>query len=136
MTSSSEKSKLKLVTTAIVMTNSLYHLLRNPAKLHCLRSELSSVLPPPMTETGVKDAIASYDSVRHLPYFRAVLDESLRLTPPPPSDSFASLRPKTQRCTAMSSPATPRSLSQPTLLTATQMFSRSKVVHSEALAQE
>lgn len=69
-------------TTAIAMTNALYHLLRNPAKLHRLQSELSSVLPPPTTKTNVKDAIASYDSVRHLPYLRAVLDESLRLTPP------------------------------------------------------
>jgi cytochrome P450 len=62
-------------TTAIAMNNALYQLLRHPSCLTTLRAELDSVLSP-------TEAIAPYDKVRHLPYLRACLDESLRILPP------------------------------------------------------
>lgn len=68
-------------TTAISMNNIMHHLLKNPSKLEKLRSELSNVLPMP-TDTSCASAVVPYDIVKHLPYLKACLDESLRLTPP------------------------------------------------------
>lgn len=65
------------VTTAIALTNVVYQLLLNPTTLQKLRQELDSALDP-------GDTIAPYDKVKHLPYLRACLDESLRLFPPTP----------------------------------------------------
>lgn len=65
------------VTTAIAITNALYQLLQNPRAMALLRQEIDSVLDP-------DTKVASYDSVKHLPYLRACLDESLRLFPPTP----------------------------------------------------
>ncbi|KAI3392526.1 hypothetical protein diail_5537 [Diaporthe ilicicola] len=65
------------VTTAIAIANVTYQLLKNPACLRRLREELDSVLDP-------DKVVAPYDKVRHLPYLRACLDESLRLFPPTP----------------------------------------------------
>jgi cytochrome P450 len=62
-------------TTAIAMNNALYNLLRNPSCLTKLRAELATVLSP-------TERVAPYEKVRHLPYLRACLDESLRLSPP------------------------------------------------------
>lgn len=62
-------------TTGIALTNVLYWLLKHPTCLAALRSELDTVLDD-------DEAVASYDKVKHLPYLRACLDESLRLTPP------------------------------------------------------
>ncbi|KAK5110313.1 hypothetical protein LTR85_001294 [Meristemomyces frigidus] len=62
-------------TTAIAMNNAMYNLLRNPAILTKLREELDAVLDP-------EEVIAPYDKIKHLPYLRACLDESLRITPP------------------------------------------------------
>lgn len=62
-------------TTAIAMNNVLFQLLKNPRALAKLRDEVDAVM-----ETG--ERVASYDKVRHLPYLRACLDESLRLFPP------------------------------------------------------
>ncbi|KAF9883071.1 hypothetical protein FE257_004128 [Aspergillus nanangensis] len=62
-------------TTAIQLTHVLYYLLKNPNKMQKLRDELdahisSDVVVPP------------YADVRTLPYLKACLDESLRLSPP------------------------------------------------------
>ncbi|KAK4089983.1 benzoate 4-monooxygenase cytochrome P450 [Purpureocillium lilacinum] len=65
------------VTTAIAITNVLYQLLRNPRAMRLLREELDATLEP-------EERIAPYDKVKHLPYLRACLDESLRLFPPTP----------------------------------------------------
>ncbi|UNI15403.1 hypothetical protein JDV02_001938 [Purpureocillium takamizusanense] len=65
------------VTTAIAITNVLYQLLRHPRTMRLLREELDTALEP-------EERIAPYDKVKHLPYLRACLDESLRLFPPTP----------------------------------------------------
>ncbi|KAJ9157674.1 Benzoate 4-monooxygenase 4 [Pleurostoma richardsiae] len=65
------------VTTAIAVTNVMYQLLRNPTALRRLRDEIDGVLDP-------EEVVAPYDKVKHLPYLRACLDESLRLFPPTP----------------------------------------------------
>jgi cytochrome P450 len=57
------------------MNNVMYNLLKNPSVLAKLRAEIDSVLDP-------SEIVAPYDKVRHLPYLRACLDESLRLFPP------------------------------------------------------
>ncbi|OAP60976.1 hypothetical protein AYL99_05980 [Fonsecaea erecta] len=63
-------------TTAIALTHVLYYLLKNPDKLEKLRKELDHYLIQ-------REAIApSYGAVKDLPYLRACLDESLRLSPP------------------------------------------------------
>ncbi|KAJ5388289.1 hypothetical protein N7509_010830 [Penicillium cosmopolitanum] len=63
------------VTTAVAITNVMYQLLRNPKALMKLREELDSVLDE-------DEVVADYDKVKHLPYLRACLDESLRIFPP------------------------------------------------------
>ncbi|KAJ2897481.1 hypothetical protein MKZ38_004648 [Zalerion maritima] len=65
------------VTTAIAVTNVLYQLLKNPETLAKLQEEVDGVLDE-------DEIVASYDKVKHLPYLRACLDESLRLFPPTP----------------------------------------------------
>lgn len=65
------------VTTAIALTNVLYQLLRHPKILAKLQEELDAVLEP-------DEVVAPYDKVKHLPYLKACLDESLRLFPPTP----------------------------------------------------
>ncbi|CAF3460866.1 hypothetical protein SNK05_004716 [Fusarium graminearum] len=62
-------------TTAIAMNNVMYWLLKNPSCMAKLRQEVDSVLDP-------EEVVAPYDKVKHLPYLRACLDESLRITPP------------------------------------------------------
>ncbi|KAJ4263897.1 hypothetical protein NW762_005934 [Fusarium torreyae] len=62
-------------TTAIAMNNVMYWLLENPNCMANLREEVDTVLEP-------DEIVASYDKVKHLPYLRACLDESLRITPP------------------------------------------------------
>ena len=62
-------------TTAIAMNNVMYMLLKNPTILAKLRAEVDAVLEP-------HEVVAPYDKVRHLPYLRACLDESLRMYPP------------------------------------------------------
>ncbi|TDZ21526.1 Benzoate 4-monooxygenase [Colletotrichum orbiculare MAFF 240422] len=65
------------VTTAIAIANVLFQLLRNPRHLGRLRDEVDGVLDP-------DEVVAPYDKVKHLPFLRACLDESLRLFPPTP----------------------------------------------------
>ncbi|CAM1506349.1 Fc.00g059900.m01.CDS01 [Cosmosporella sp. VM-42] len=62
-------------TTALAMVNAMYNLLRHPVAMQRLRQEIDTVMDP-------NETVAPYDKVKHLPYLRAVLDESLRLTPP------------------------------------------------------
>lgn len=65
------------VTTAIALTNVLYQLILHPEILAKLRKEIDAALLP-------EEVVAPYDKVKHLPYLRACLDESLRLWPPTP----------------------------------------------------
>ncbi|KAJ9654566.1 hypothetical protein H2198_006381 [Neophaeococcomyces mojaviensis] len=62
-------------TTAIAVTNVMYHLLKHPEILAKLREEVDRALDP-------DEIIAPYDSVKNLPYLRACLDESLRIVSP------------------------------------------------------
>lgn len=62
-------------TTAIAMANVLHQLLKHPAILEKLRSEIDAVMDE-------DEVIAPYEKVKNLPYLRACLDESLRLFPP------------------------------------------------------
>jgi cytochrome P450 len=62
-------------TTAIAMNNVMYQLLKHPDKMKKLQEEVDAVM-----EDG--ERVAAYEKVRHLPYLRACLDESLRLLPP------------------------------------------------------
>lgn len=61
-------------TTAIALTNVLYYLIKHPAVLNKLKKEVDNVL------TG--EEIAPYAKVKILPYLKACLDESPRLSPP------------------------------------------------------
>lgn len=63
-------------TTAIALTNVLYYLIKHPSALNKLRKEVAGIL------TG--EQVAPYAKVKSLPYLRACLDESLRLSPPLP----------------------------------------------------
>lgn len=65
------------VTTAIAIANVIYQLTKNPDCLKALRKEVDAVLEP-------DELVAPYEKVKHLPYLRACLDESLRLFPPTP----------------------------------------------------
>lgn len=67
-------------TTAIAMTNVLFQLLKNPSTMAKLVAELDAALE----DDDEKDGVVPYDTVKHLPYLRACLDESLRLFPPTP----------------------------------------------------
>jgi cytochrome P450 len=62
-------------TTAIAMVRVMLNLLGNPRCWAKLQEEIDAALEK-------DDVVAPYDKVKHLPYLRACLDESLRLTPP------------------------------------------------------
>ncbi|RDW78670.1 cytochrome P450 [Aspergillus mulundensis] len=62
-------------TTAIALRNVLFFLLKNPQCMQKLREEINEVL-------GKDDIVAPYSKVKHLPYLKACLDESLRMLPP------------------------------------------------------
>jgi cytochrome P450 len=70
-------------TTAIAMTNVLYQLLKNPEVMKKVVEEIDNALDDDEEEDAGNGVIA-YDKVKHLPYLRACLDESLRLFPPTP----------------------------------------------------
>lgn len=61
-------------TTAIALTHALYYLIQNPHALATVRKEVADAFS--------EEPIARYASVKNLPYLRACLDESLRLSPP------------------------------------------------------
>ncbi|KAJ3534186.1 hypothetical protein NM208_g7650 [Fusarium decemcellulare] len=63
-------------TTAIALTNLFYFLLKSPAALSRLRAEVDA------NAVFDDDGVVTYASVKHLPYLRACIDESLRLMPP------------------------------------------------------
>lgn len=65
------------VTTAIALANVMHQLLKHPETLRRLQEEIDAVL-------DADEIVAPYDKVKHLPYLRACLDESLRLHPPTP----------------------------------------------------
>lgn len=65
------------VTTAIALANVLYQLILHPEMLRKLQNEVDTALE-------ATEVVAPYDKVKHLPYLRACLDESLRLWPPTP----------------------------------------------------
>ncbi|KAL2436834.1 Cytochrome P450 monooxygenase efuB [Exophiala dermatitidis] len=73
-------------TTAIAMTNVMYQLLKNPRVMKKLVEELDAALDDmdEEEEGGLQSGVVPYDRVKHLPYLRACLDESLRLFPPTP----------------------------------------------------
>lgn len=68
-------------TTAIALANVLYQLLKNPEALRRLRSELDEALAD---DEDDEFGVAAHDKIKHLPYLKACLDESLRLFPPTP----------------------------------------------------
>lgn len=70
-------------TTAIALTNVLYQLLRKPETMQKLQAELDHALLDEDEDLSTQGVVA-YDRVKHLPYLRACLDESLRLFPPTP----------------------------------------------------
>ncbi|KAI2946036.1 hypothetical protein CBS147322_7314 [Aspergillus niger] len=63
-------------TTAIALTNVMYYLIKNPQSLIKLREEVSGAV--------LENGVAPYAKVRNLPYLKACLEESLRLSPPVP----------------------------------------------------
>lgn len=63
-------------TTAIALTSVMYRLLKAPSALKHLREEIDAAL------LNTNSSIATYAQVKNLPYLRACLDESLRLSPP------------------------------------------------------
>lgn len=63
-------------TTQTSLTNAMYHLALRPAAQSKLREELESALP------AARKPVASHQDLQHVPYLRAVLDESFRCRPP------------------------------------------------------
>ena len=61
--------------TSNTIANIMFQLLENPECLQKLRDEVDSVL-------DIDDIVAPNDKVKHLPYLRACIDESLRMYPP------------------------------------------------------
>ncbi|KAL5363943.1 cytochrome P450 [Aspergillus floccosus] len=62
-------------TTGIALNNVMLMLLKNPQCLRNLQEEVDNILDD-------EDVVAPYDKVKHLPYLRACIDESMRLYPP------------------------------------------------------
>ncbi|KAB8251711.1 cytochrome P450 [Aspergillus flavus] len=63
-------------TTAIALTHLLYYLIKNPDCFVKLRKEVSGAI--------AGDKVAPYAKVKSLPYLKACIEESLRLSPPLP----------------------------------------------------
>ncbi|OJD29997.1 cytochrome p450 oxidoreductase [Diplodia corticola] len=71
------------VTTAIALTNALHQLIKHPAAMRRLREEVDTALDDD-DDDDAASIVAPYAKIKHLPYTRACLDESLRLHPPTP----------------------------------------------------
>ncbi|KAJ4344679.1 uncharacterized protein N0V89_012423 [Didymosphaeria variabile] len=69
-------------TTAIAITNIIYQLIKNPEVLKKVTEEIDAAVEDDEGED--ESGVIAYDKVKHLPYLRACLDESLRLFPPTP----------------------------------------------------
>ncbi|KAF4208757.1 hypothetical protein CNMCM8927_008706 [Aspergillus lentulus] len=61
-------------TTAIALTHALYYLIKTPHAMATLRKEVAGAFS--------EEPTARYASVKNLPYLKACLEESLRLSPP------------------------------------------------------
>ena len=61
------------------MVNTLYYLIKNPETLARLRAELDEALES-------HDGVVPWCKVKNLPYLRACVDESMRLSPPVATD--------------------------------------------------
>ncbi|KZS95287.1 cytochrome P450 monooxygenase CYP63 [Sistotremastrum niveocremeum HHB9708] len=70
-------------TTACLLTYTIYLLAQYPEVLARVREEALNACPPGQVPT--------YESLRHLKYMRAVLNETLRLFPPVPGNGRASV---------------------------------------------
>lgn len=68
-------------TTAVAISNTMWLLLSNPGCMAKLRAEVDAALDDDEEKDDVV-VVAPYDKVRHLPYLRACIDESLRILPP------------------------------------------------------
>lgn len=64
---------------AISLINTLYYLLKHPETMAKLRAELDASLTP-------EDTVAPWSKVKKMPYLRACIDESMRLSPPVATD--------------------------------------------------
>jgi cytochrome P450 family 12 len=62
-------------TTSSVSTIVLYHLAKNPEKQQVLREEILKILPS-------RETPLTSENVKNLPYLRAVIKESIRMTTP------------------------------------------------------
>ncbi|KAJ8114787.1 hypothetical protein OPT61_g3413 [Boeremia exigua] len=69
-------------TTAIAITNATLQLIKHPECMKKLREEIDAALED--NEDVDENGVIAYDTVKHLPYLRACLDESLRLFTPTP----------------------------------------------------
>jgi hypothetical protein len=69
-------------TTAIAITNIIYQLIKNPEIMRKVVEEIDAAVENDDDEE--ESGVLAYDKVKHLPYLRACLDESLRLFPPTP----------------------------------------------------
>lgn len=63
----------------ISLVNTLYYLLKNPESMVKLRSELDNSL-------AADDVIAPWSKIKRMPYLRACINESMRLSPPVAAD--------------------------------------------------
>jgi len=69
-------------TTQTSLTNCMFLLATNPQKQTKLRSELREALRGRTVVDSDADPVQSYQRLQHIPYLRAVLDESFRCRPP------------------------------------------------------
>lgn len=77
------------VTTAIAIANVTYQLIKHPGCMAKLLEEIDNALEDEDEDEdedgdGSGSDVVAYDRVKHLPYLRACLDESLRLYSPTP----------------------------------------------------
>ncbi|KAH7316925.1 cytochrome P450 CYP5280A1P [Stachybotrys elegans] len=64
---------------AISLINTIYYLVKHPESMRKLREELDEALSP-------ENVVAPWSKMKKLPYLRACIDESMRLSPPVATD--------------------------------------------------